>query len=102
MRRDFRRLRNKKTEKQQPQKRTWQDVPGLCRFRNKCAKKTQHKLLTTELKTIVFFGRVGEMHRDFRRRQPVQDQLFQRKWDTCVLTEQQNELDSGQIHELSE
>jgi hypothetical protein len=32
----------------------------------------------------------------------VQDQLFQRKWDTCVLTEQQNELDSGQIHELSE
>jgi hypothetical protein len=42
------------------------------------------------------------MHRDFRRRQPVQDQLFQRKWDTCVLTEQQNELDSGQIHELSE
>ena len=53
-------------------------------------------------KLLVFFWRVGEMHRDFRRRQLVQDQLFQRKWDTCVLTEQQNELDSGQIHELSE
>jgi hypothetical protein len=32
---------------------------NMCRdfvdFRNKCAKRTQHKLLTTELKTIVFF-----------------------------------------------
>ena len=36
---------------------------------------------------------------DFRRWQPVQDQLFQRKWDTCVLNDQQNEPDSSQMHE---